>query len=77
MATMTQLQSVRANTVAHLAEPADEHAVSYHLLGRLIQITLTLYLLPAFLIVFVVAGMGIMALKIDRLLTDLSKRRAH
>jgi hypothetical protein len=43
----------------------------------LIQITLTLYLLPAFLIVFVVAGMGIMALKIDRLLTDLSKRRAN
>ena len=50
------------------------HAVSHHLVGRLIQITLTLYLLPAFLVVLVVGGVGMVVLKIDRVLTDLFER---
>jgi hypothetical protein len=71
MTTITHFRSVRVNTVAHLPGPANDHALSQHLVGRLIEITLTLYLLPAFLIVLVVGGVGIVVLKIDRLLTDL------
>ena len=74
MTTTTQFQSVRVNTVAHLPKPVDRHAVSHHLVGRLIQITLTLYLLPAFLVVLVVGGVGIVVLKIDRVLTNLFAR---
>lgn len=73
MTTTTHFQSVHVNAVAHLPKPADDHTASHHLVGRLIQITLTLYLLPAFLVVLVVGGMGIVVLKVDRVLTDLFK----
>ena len=71
MTTMTQLRSVCSNVVVQLREPADEHSILYHIAGRLIQITLALYLLPAFLILLVVAGVGMLALRIGRILTDL------
>jgi hypothetical protein len=71
MTTLTHFQSVRVNAVAQLPEPADNHAPLLHLVGRLIQIALSLYLLPAFLVVLVVSGVGIVVLKIDRILTDL------
>ena len=71
MTTMTQLRSMCSNVVVQLREPADEHSVLYHLAGRLIQITLALYLLPAFLILLVVAGVGMLALRIGRILADL------
>jgi hypothetical protein len=77
MTTMTQLQSVHVNAGAQFVESADVQAVSDHLIGRLIQIMLTLYLLPAFLVVFVVGGVGIVVLKINRILKDLSEKRAY
>jgi hypothetical protein len=76
MMPMTQLQSMHANGASQFAEPADERAGSHHLVGRLIQITLTLYLLPAFLVVLVVGGVGIVLLKIDRVFKDLIAKRA-
>jgi hypothetical protein len=71
MTTMTQLRSVHSEVVGQLAEPADPHSVPYHFAGRLIQITLALYLLPAFLAVLMVGGVGILVLKACRGLGDL------
>jgi hypothetical protein len=66
MTTTTHFQSVRVNAVTHLPKSADAHLV-----GRVIQITLAFYLLPAFLVVLVVGGVGIVVLKIDRVLANL------
>lgn len=71
MTTMAQLRSVRSDLVVELAGPVDHHSVLYHFFGRLIQITLALYLLPAFLAVVVVGSIGILALKTYRRLTNL------
>ena len=75
MTMMTRLQSVRVNADAQSAQP-DEHAVFDHAIGRLIQIILTLYLLPAFLVVLVVGSVVIVVLKIDRVFKDLLEKRA-
>jgi hypothetical protein len=75
MTMMTRLQSVRVNADAQSAQ-SDEHAVFDHAIGRLIQIMLTLYLLPVFLVVLVVGGAGIVVLKIDRVFKDLLEKRA-
>jgi hypothetical protein len=78
MATTTQLQSVRsANTSVQLLKPLDDHTVSYHFTGRLIQITLAVYLLPAFLVVAVVGGLGILILKMNQLIINVHKRHQY
>lgn len=71
MTTMTQLRSVRSDAVLELAAPANHLAVLYHCVGRLIQITLALYLLPAFLVVLAVGGIGILVLNSYRGITNL------
>jgi hypothetical protein len=71
MTTMTQLQSVHLEGVGQFAGPVDHDSVPYHLVGRLIQITLALYLLPAFLVVLMVGAVGILVLKTCRSLTNL------
>ncbi len=76
MTTMTRMQSMHANGDTQFGEPAEARAVSHHLVGRLIQISLTLYLLPALLVVFMVGGAGIVLLKIDRVFKDLLEKRA-
>jgi hypothetical protein len=76
MTTMTQLQARHRNRDTEFGEPAEERAAGHHLVGRLIQITLTFYLLPAFLVVLVVGGLGIVVLKIDRACKDLLEKRA-
>jgi hypothetical protein len=76
MTTMTQLQARHTSKDIQLVAPAEEHAASHHLVGRLIRITLTFYLLPALLVVFVVGGLGMVVLKIDRVCRDLLEKRA-
>ena len=71
MTTITHFQSVPINTVAQLAKPVDSHSVSHHLVGRLIHIAIALSLLPAFLVVLAVSGVGIAVLKIDQVLRHL------
>jgi hypothetical protein len=74
MTMMTQSQSARSQAVVQLAEPSEDQSVVSHLAGRLIQITLALYLLPALLVVLVVGGVGILILKISQLLTGPIER---
>jgi hypothetical protein len=75
MTTMTQLRSASSQGVVQVTGPSGERSVVSHLAGRLIQITLALYLLPALLIVLVVGGVGILALMVSQLFT--SRRAAE
>ena len=74
MTTIAQSRSMRSRPAVQLAGPADEYSVSYHLVGRLIQITLAVYLLPALFFVLVVGGAGILVLKTGRVFWDLLDR---
>jgi hypothetical protein len=76
MTTITRLRSVSSSAVIQIPEPVDKDSVLYHVVGRMIQITLALYLLPALLVVLMVGGAGILVLKIGRILTDLFERSA-
>ena len=70
MTTMTQLRSASLQVVVQVTGPSEERSVVSHLAGRLIQITLALYLLPALLIVVVVGGAGNLALMVSQLFTS-------
>jgi hypothetical protein len=76
MSVMTQLRCTPSEAIAHLAEPSEEQSVVSHLAGRLIQIILALYLLPALMVVLVVGGVGIFILKISHILTGPIERSA-
>jgi hypothetical protein len=70
----TQQQSVHLQTVAQVSKFMDTRSVSGDLAGRLIQIALVLYLIPALLIVLVVGGVGILVLTVGRLLSGPIQR---
>ena len=71
MTTMTQLQPVRSEGVGQFTGLANHDFVPYHFVGRLIQISLALYLLPAFLGGVLIGGVGILVLKTCRGLSNL------
>ena len=73
MALTTQLRPTRSKAIVQLAQTLDEESSVSRLAGRLIQITLALYLLPALLAVLVVGGIGIFILKFSQLLTTPTK----
>ena len=68
MALMAQLRSVRPTSIVQLVKQSEESVVA-HVAGRLIQITLALYLLPALLIVLAVGGIGMFIIKTSQLIT--------
>ena len=74
MAVMTQLPPARSKTIVQLSQALEEQSVVSHLAGRLIQVTLALYLLPALLAVLVVGGTGSFVLTFSQLLTNPIKR---
>jgi hypothetical protein len=69
MALTTQIRSARSKAIIQLAQASEKESFVSRLAGRLIQITLALYLLPALLGVLVVGGIGIFILKFSQLLT--------
>jgi hypothetical protein len=73
MALTTQLRSACSKAMIQRAQASDEEPSVSRLAGRLIQITLALYLLPALLAVLVVGGIGIFILKFSQLLTTPTK----
>jgi hypothetical protein len=73
MALTTQLRPTRSKAIVQLALASNEESSASRLAGRLIQITLALYLLPALLAVLVVGGAGIFILKFSQLLTSPTK----
>ena len=64
---MTELRPVRSTATIQFAWASEEESVLSHLAGRLIQITLALYLLPALLAVLVVGVLGTFILKCSQL----------
>jgi hypothetical protein len=73
MALTTQLGFARSKAIVQLTQASGEESSVSRLAGRLIQITLALYLLPALLAVLVVGGIGIFILKFSQLLTTSTK----
>jgi hypothetical protein len=69
MGVTTQLE--RSKAIVQLTQVQEEESVNSHLAGRLIQITLAVYLLPALMAVIVVGGAGICLLKFGQLFTGL------
>jgi hypothetical protein len=67
MAILTGLRSRPSKELAQLANPSVQEPAISHLAGRLIQVTLAFYLLPALLVVLAVGGLGILILKIGNL----------
>ena len=65
----TQLRSARFRVRGRMLEPIDGQPPSAISLGRLIQVALALYLLPALLIVLVVGGIGVLVLAVARVFT--------
>lgn len=63
----SQRPAIPENVADESASEDGDSAVNYHG-GRLIQIALTLWLLPALVILLAVGGMGIMVLTISRML---------
>jgi hypothetical protein len=73
MAGMTQLHSPRSKATSQLLLSSQEESVLSHLAGRLIQITLAAYLLPALLAVLMVGGVGIFILTYSQLYMGLMR----
>jgi hypothetical protein len=73
MAVTTQLRSASSKAFGQLAQASEEESSMSRRAGRLIQISLALYLLPALLAVLVVGGVGIFILKFSQLLTGSAK----
>ena len=67
MTTMTRFRSASSRRVVQVMETSEKPSGVSHLAGRLIQVTLALYLLPALLIVVGVGGVGILAVMVSRL----------
>jgi hypothetical protein len=71
MAVTTQIRSVHSNRNSQLTQQLEKESVVSRLTGRVIQITLALYLLPALLAVLAVGGVGISILKFCQLFSRL------
>lgn len=76
MAIITELRSRPSKELVQLANPSVQEPVISHLAGRLIQVTLAFYLLPALLVVLAVGGLGILILKIGNLFMGSFERSA-
>ena len=70
MTTTTSSCSANSQAIIEVAGPSEQPSLTTHFAGRLIQITLALYLLPALLIVLLVGGAGILAVLVSRLFTS-------
>ena len=62
-------RSARLRPIARLSTSQDRLPATSDQAGRLIQITLALYLMPALLVVLAVGGVGMMVLAVGRLVT--------
>jgi hypothetical protein len=66
---ITDQRSARLRPIARLSRSQDTCLIASDHAGRLIQIALALYLIPAFLVVLAVGGVGMMVLVVGRLVT--------
>jgi hypothetical protein len=65
----TQLRSAPLRAIGRMSGDVDGQAPGATGLGRLIQVVLALYLIPALLIVLLVGGIGMLVLAVARVFT--------
>jgi hypothetical protein len=70
---ITEPRSARLRAVTRVSKAMDNRLVRSDLAGRLIQMTLAFYLVPALLIVLVVGGVGMLVLTVGRLLGPIQR----
>jgi hypothetical protein len=63
---VTQQQSAPIRRVAHMSLSVDERSVTSDRVGRLVQIALAVWLIPALLAVLMVGSLGMLVLSIGR-----------
>jgi hypothetical protein len=66
---ITEQRSARLRPIAHLSASQDRRPIACDHAGRLIQIALALYLIPALLVVLAMGGVGMMVLVVGRFVT--------
>lgn len=71
MTVTTHLRSSHSRATVQVAHSSQDQSVVSHLAGRLIQITLAVYLAPALLAVLMVGGVGIFIMKCSQLYMGL------
>ncbi len=64
---ITEQRSARLRPIARLSTSQDRRPVASDHAGRLIQIALALYLMPALLVVLALGGVGMLVLVVGRL----------
>jgi hypothetical protein len=69
-----QPRSARLRAITRVSNIGDKRSSNSDLAGRLIQMALAFYLIPALLIVLVVGGVGILVLTVGRLFTGPIQR---
>ncbi len=65
---ITQSDPVRLRPVTLISDSRDNRSAGSALVGRLVQMTLALYLIPALMIVLIVGGVAMFVLMVARLL---------
>jgi hypothetical protein len=73
---ITQQRSARLQAVTRMSKAMDNRSVGSDLAGRLIQMALAIYLVPALLLVLVVGGVGMLVVTVGRLFTGPIQRSA-
>jgi len=71
---ITEPRSARLRVVTPVSKVMDNRLAGRDWAGRLIQMALALYLIPALLIVLIVGGMGMLVLTVGRLFTGPIQR---
>jgi hypothetical protein len=71
---ITELQPTSLRSVTQRPLSTDSELAGIGVAGRLIHVTLALYLLPAFLVVMVIGGIGTLVLAIGSCLTGSTRR---
>lgn len=66
---ITEQRSARLRPIVRLSASPDRRPIASDHAGRLIQIALALYLIPALLVVLAVGSVGMMVLMVGRLVT--------
>ncbi len=66
---ITEQRSARLRPIPRLSPSQDRRPVASDYAGRLVQIALALYLIPALLVVLAVGGVGMTVLVVGRLVS--------
>jgi hypothetical protein len=73
---LTRPRPTRVRPVALMSESAGKRSSRSNFAGRLIQVILAVYLIPALMIVLIVGGIGMLVLSVSRYFSGPIRRAA-